>query len=558
MHKTIIHAAFAAMLATSLCACDKIKDQLDDDDDNRDNIENNYPGDTFEDTPEAYVLTPETQPSSCLPGMGSERSPYIIRNAMELRYFINAVNSGELAAVEENITQGAVVQLAHDIEISSDYNWEPIGTMAHPFAANIDGKNHTISGTITIEPQMEPANPQAHITFSNTCKAGLFGYTENAYISNLNLTADINVTKTNRAMYVGAIVPVASETWITNTTYSGIINLPANTTMYTQLFIGGIGGYISGGYLNNATMSGAITFGKSSSSMLRKFDAAYAYLGGLVGFEDGCAMSNCTNEADITINRACAFELRAGGIAGIRYRGDDQFPIYNQFYNMQNKGDITISNIAVMRTDNQEPTIYAGGLYGHGGQTQDGGGSENSGDISVTLTDVTSYVGGIGGLGYRSNFTNTTNSGNVTNKAKAGCTGGCFGYLLGEATGLVNNGDVTSTITKGNNDYSALLGPVGGIAGYANDGGVHHCINNGTISSPKPFTIAYGEDNVQFSYAGAIAGLGREIYTCNLNNGTVNGNGGNDPMIYLGYIWLAGRDCPYINWRDRLIECPGH
>lgn len=539
MTTRLLRFAILAIAAVALPSCGNLTKMFDEDDDDLEETVNPYPGEDFEDVPESYVLTPSTVASSCLPGEGTQQDPFQIRNAMELKYFIESVNSGQLRSLSPiELDSRPYINLEHDIEIDPDYAWEPIGSMAYPFSGAFNGNGHIITGTLNISPQQEAANPAAAITFDKTTKAGMFGYAENAEIERLQLSAAINIQTSGMSMFIGSIAALTTSTWINNCVFNGSITLPSGKTFH-QLYLGGLVGYLDSGYFNYNSMEGSLKFGHNSLPV-SKFTANYAYIGGLAGLESWATMSNCTNTADIDIDRASTFEMRVGGIMGMRYAGGAQFPTYTNFSNMHNEGNISVNNISGGSVNGQSATIYVGGFYGEGGQTIEASGSTNSGDITVNNTKVTTYAGGLGGLGYRSNFTNATNNGSITNHANAGCTGGCFGYLLGDASFLQNNGTVTSSVTKGKNDYSALTGPVGGIAGYVG-GSIHNCSNSGNINSPDPFDLDCGYGMAPVSYAGAIAGLGREIYTCNSNSGTVNGtrlNSDSDPRIFLGYLWL--------------------
>lgn len=116
-------AFFAFFVFMGLTSCSK--ENLSDEEANRD-------GDSFDDVPGAYILTPATQTASTLPGYGQSSDPFRIRNAAELKYFVQAVNDGSLHPfaidpVDENDKESqeqrsVYVELAHDIEVSPDYS----------------------------------------------------------------------------------------------------------------------------------------------------------------------------------------------------------------------------------------------------------------------------------------------------------------------------------------------------------------------------------------------------------------------------------------------------
>ena len=86
------------------------------------------PGTPFPDVEASYILSPETESASVLPGDGSVNNPYLIRNAMELKLFTELVNSGEFKKTEEDVTTPTHVCLTHDIKIADNYTWTPIGS----------------------------------------------------------------------------------------------------------------------------------------------------------------------------------------------------------------------------------------------------------------------------------------------------------------------------------------------------------------------------------------------------------------------------------------------
>ena len=82
-------------------------------------------GDSFPDVPESYILSPDTKPATSLAGRGTYESPYLIRNAMDFKYFIDKINDGSLKPIDkDDIYSGRLcVSLRHDIEISDKYMW---------------------------------------------------------------------------------------------------------------------------------------------------------------------------------------------------------------------------------------------------------------------------------------------------------------------------------------------------------------------------------------------------------------------------------------------------
>ena len=115
----------------------------------------------------------------------AEADVYQISTGDELAWFANHINTG-------NYSKNAV--LVKDIDLG-DYPWTPIGgtTAAKSFQGKFDGAGHSVSG-IFIN--------------ATTTHNGLFGYINNATIS--NLTVDGKISSTNN--YVAGVAAFADGT----------------------------------------------------------------------------------------------------------------------------------------------------------------------------------------------------------------------------------------------------------------------------------------------------------------------------------------------------------
>ena len=122
--------------------------------------------------------------NSVFRGDGTEESPYLISNAMELGLIRDKING----AVSGSALLTASYKLVNDIDLSAFANWTPIGTetQGHFFGGHFDGDNHSIS----------------NLKITGGSYIGLFGYVTNATIENIKLV-NANVSGVER---VGALI----------------------------------------------------------------------------------------------------------------------------------------------------------------------------------------------------------------------------------------------------------------------------------------------------------------------------------------------------------------
>ena len=100
-----------------------------------------------------------------LQGSGSQDDPYVITSPDELRMINDNLN--------------ACYKLGSDIDMKG-YEFEPIGTQSGPFKGSLDGDGHAIDsfGVVTDDKNVNPID------------IGLFAYTANASIKNLNISLE--------------------------------------------------------------------------------------------------------------------------------------------------------------------------------------------------------------------------------------------------------------------------------------------------------------------------------------------------------------------------------
>ena len=297
------------------------------------------------------------QPSSSVPGEGTESNPYQIRDAYDLQWFLN-----------QSITAGKYYKLVNDLIISSKGSgiydqWEP----RKVFEGTFDGNGNKISGKMLVKPNS-----------SETQYVGFIGQNLGT-IKNLVIDADTGIENGQDdcfVPYVGGIAGSNKGT-IYNCTVKGTVVAPF--AVY-GCNLGGIAGFNFGGIIEDCYNYAAI-YGTEYA----KTDIA-AYVGGITGgntisdtksgYIKGCInrgrVDGCVNPTGGT--------CYAGGIAG------KNFSSCYMINECVNYGNVSI----IVRGTN-----YYGGLAGY-----------NDGNVCTCCIDqsTTGYI--IGG-GKAQSYTTT-------------------------------------------------------------------------------------------------------------------------------------------------------
>ena len=322
-------------------------------------------------------------------GKGTEKNPYEIRNAEDLKLLAEKVNSGE------TYTNKYFKQTAN-IDLENEPNWTPIGgtVIEHPstweisvFKGNYDGDGYKITNLTTTE---------------DSNHVGLFGKVEDATIQNCNITGNVNGYN-----YVGGIVGgVGVKTKILNCSFQGSV-------MGESDCVGGIVGETSA----ECEVSGCFARGKVEG--LQK-------VGGIAGKGVG-TIKNCYALADVT-----ARDRIAGGIAGGTYN----LTIENCYYG----GDVLAKN-------------YAGGIAGVMDSTSGSSTTiKNCVSLAESVTAGINSVNRIAG-GVRDNINLINNHSYnrtklVIDSKPAYPTGGAGNDVIG-ADVYISNGRVMKDVQKG-------------------------------------------------------------------------------------------------------------
>lgn len=357
---------------------------------------------------------------------GREMPPDAARNitistAEELRLFSAYVNAG-------NTCEGLTFVLTQDIDLSGTGDFDPIGWELiyekssanyyyHPFSGTLDGAGYTIRG-LSVNRVM--------------CNAGLFGYTKNATIRNLNVSGNVSGIKRT----------------------------------------GGVIGMMEGGVMDNVNFTGTVV-----SHGVAGAKRTGSYTGGIIGQSHGVTVTNVTFRGSVTSEGANARGILIEGFADDVEIGRYTGGIIGHSYTAHNSLYSTVSNVAVWGTVSATAAPDGRGGKFVGGIV--GGGS------SLTLTDAyahvnvsgASYVGGITGYAEGEN-----REFRITNCAAEGTVSGTS-YVGGIAGGVG-----TCNRAKVKNCFTAVTVTAPAGAEYA--GAVIGVVIGGN-NNPKPEKIYY-------------------------------------------------------------------
>ena len=274
----------------------------------------------------------ETTPSNTAKyffGAGTSADPYLIYNLDELK------------RVPVNSTTN--FKLMNDINCGED-SWSPIGTGTgnSSFKGIFDGNGKTITYKI-------------NHTAEGQTSLGLFGYTTNATIRNLNVSGSI-VSNTNGGLSsggTGTIVGYNTSSTIENC-YSNV-NMSSTYTGTYNVIYGGIVGYMNGGSVSYCFVSSTIN-GNGKNRV-----------GGIIGHHGSGTITHCTFEGTVSGG------TNVGMIVGNTYTAAN---ITNCHYYVADKAGYS-------------------GIFGKG--TSSANGEDIAGTIMSDKTDLATYVSGISG-----------------------------------------------------------------------------------------------------------------------------------------------------------------
>jgi hypothetical protein len=205
---------------------------------------------------------------------------------------INACS--DLINMQQNLSGQYV--LAKDIDCTG-YKFNPIGSMNTPFTGTLDGNNHIIK--------------YLYFSLANTDYVGLFGVTDGATISNLQIAGPMVWGES----FVGGLIGMGKNTTINSVSiYPGDMSQASITgtsgkdaSGNPHQSLGGLAGALSNSVVNNSHSS-VNTMAQSGNN------AIYYYVGGLVGKIENTTISASSSTSGNTVGTGGSFSV--GGLVG--------------------------------------------------------------------------------------------------------------------------------------------------------------------------------------------------------------------------------------------------
>lgn len=212
-------------------------------------------------------------------GEGTKANPWRIATPADVKQMDELINGDSSA----DYASGFYRQI-RDINMQ-DTAFECIGKQSTaPFKGTYDGGGFTL-GNLSPTPASNAA-------------AGLFGYTDGATISNLNIDGYTNNgTSGNQGVIAG---------YSTGTTFSGIhINAVVD---FVKCACGGVAGYVDGGSISDCSFEGFI---HNEDSDTFQGITVVSCVGGIAGYLGNASIKNCTFKGNVTSKGE-----QLGGIVG--------------------------------------------------------------------------------------------------------------------------------------------------------------------------------------------------------------------------------------------------
>lgn len=487
----------------------------------------------------------------------------------------------QLQAIDTNLEGNYALRNSIDATSTEQNDFTSIGSVNDAFKGKFDGIDYNIFG----------------LTIKNGGKnTGLFGYTNNATISNVTLVGG-SITGSNN---VGAIVGSANNTTLTNVVNSaavsgdsnvgGIVGSANNSAIKDAINTGtingsddNVGGLIGnlqnskldttkevekglignsynlgdvsgkghnvGGLVGSASNS---TIGDDTNLVYNRMDVTGAYnVGGIVGNMVGSTVQNAENSGTV---------LASGSVEeDYIFHSDYAVKDYNKYDingnagNGYGKHDVDVANVGGIAGTSSGNSIITYVL--------------NTGDVSSSKVEGQEYyaagnVGGIVGKAVDTNISNATNKENEVRGAHN--VGGIAGYFGGKGiikTGINDGGDIMATGARNGSEFVTeiirsganatekfTVGNIGGVVGYMFgdnvyiDGGA----NRGTVHTDEPADPADVKDWQKAANVGGVVGkIDRSdtvpISAGNINNAAVsNSYNTGDVLGYTGIGGIAG------------------
>lgn len=336
----------------------------------------------------------------------------------------------------------------------------PLGNdINNPFTGKFDGLGYNIFG-------LSVGNETTRKDY-----AGLFGYTDGAIISHVNLIAGTDGTSIYGNKYTGALIGYAKDTQVRNVTstlkvegndYTGgligcaeqtktddtmkrsILNNLINTgTIEGNQYVGGIVGYMKGGTLGVGERG---TIDDEETHNLGKITGTASDVGGLVGHAENAVIGGIQN-----VKKDATFTNNTEAI----YNGSAVEGAYNVGGIVGSATNTTIQNVR------NESTVTATGF------TKDAYTYHNGSGTSVSNANIhMANAGGVVGTILSSTINDALNKGNISSKEETydGTNKRYQAGNVGGIAGKANNTNMTNVTNQESNIRGAMN--VGGVVGY--------------------------------------------------------------------------------------------
>lgn len=324
--------------------------------------------------------------------------------------------------------------LDSDIDCEDSAGWDsgkgfnPIASNDVPFTGSFNGNHHTITNLTILRADDDPDTNYGNDPGNNEQSVGLFAWTQNAEIYDLN----IDLSKVKGYEFVGGIVGWAETTTLTNVSFNATVKDnscdPGHCVWARYGYVGG--GLV--GMLHNSNVVNGVTAGpvKGSGNII----------GGLVG-QVGANSSITSSSSSSNIDGG----NELGGAVGSMLGGDLE--------------DVHASGNVDANDDEGFKNGYAaGGLVGRMESAANVTRSSATGNVHADYSSVGGLVGLKEGTG---SVTDSYARGNVS-QADGWTTGGKVGGLIGEVYGGVFERTYASGSTSG--EYN-----VGGLVGFTDE-----------------------------------------------------------------------------------------
>ncbi len=471
----------------------------------------------------------------------SDAQKFTLMTAEELAGVAKLVNEGTTDFSGQTIALGADIFLNDTAGAGAGTwasiprtSWTPIGTSAKPFKGEFDGiagkKNRKIYGL--------------YINDTTQNYVGLFGYTSNVKISNLDVLVGRVTAKNNVGALIGCAVGgsvsgVHSEIKVTGVNHvGGLVGYSTGTISTSSVKDNVVGQDSVGGLVGVATSS--ISGTTKSNSFFMGSVTGRNYIGGIAGagssvsksFVDG-SVKGSSYVGGVAGNVTGAIESSyhiGGDVDGTGYVGGLIGQASSSVKNSYSEGNVTGtgnyvggligSGVSIDSSNHVKGDVngigYVGGLIGQASSSVKNSYSEGN------VTGTGNYVGGLIGSGV---------SIDSSNHVKGDVNGmGYVGGLIGRASSSVKNSYSEGNVTGRDNYVGGLVGygasvdssnhVKGDVSGYGYVGGLI-----GQASSAVKNSYSEGNVTGTENYVGGVVGYGASVDSSNHVKGDVSGYG---------------------------------